>query len=429
MRQLLSDRVSGNMVGIWLLVPELLRLGAWDLLRGWDGGGADDLHARLALHLVNEAALGTFLRNRITISQKGFEVANGLPFVPGDKAVHELLAAHTMRDAQDLELALGRIRRAGGQYLGHLLAVDPHHMASYTKRQARRHRKDTAGKAAKTSQTLFVLDAETELPVCCALSSSSCTVVQTVPALLRMAAAILPAGGPRPLVLADGEHCCGELFQEADRLGFDLVAPLSGTAAHCRLMEELPEAAFSRHWPGYATARASFRFAGSDREYALLVQREGERADDYAFRGFVCTSPRDELEVLAEQYPKRWRVEEFFNRDQAIGWKRAGTLNLNIRYNHMALALLAQAAVHQFRRRLPEGSRDHGCDTLGKRFFNGIDGDVRVEGDTIVVTYYNAPGDRHWQSQYEGLPDRLQEEGVDPAVPWLYGFKLDFRFR
>lgn len=160
-----------------------------------------------------------------------------------------------------------------------------------------------------------------------------------------------------------------------------------------------------------------------------MVQREGERPDEYAFRGFVCTSPREEMEVLAEQYPKRWRVEEFFNRDQSIGWKRAGTLNLNIRYSHMALALLAQAAVHQFRQRLPERSRDHNCDTLGKQFFNGIDGDVRVEGDTIVVTYYNAPGDKAWQRQYEGLPGLLEAEGIPAAVPWLYGFKLDFRFR
>ena len=34
-RQLLADKVSGTMAGIWLLVPEHLRLGTWDLLRNW----------------------------------------------------------------------------------------------------------------------------------------------------------------------------------------------------------------------------------------------------------------------------------------------------------------------------------------------------------------------------------------------------------
>ena len=34
LRQQLADKVSGNLAGIWLLVPEHLRLGTWDLLRG-----------------------------------------------------------------------------------------------------------------------------------------------------------------------------------------------------------------------------------------------------------------------------------------------------------------------------------------------------------------------------------------------------------
>ena len=32
MRQFLADKAMGNLAGIWLLLPELLRLGAWDLL-------------------------------------------------------------------------------------------------------------------------------------------------------------------------------------------------------------------------------------------------------------------------------------------------------------------------------------------------------------------------------------------------------------
>ena len=43
-RQLLADKVSGNLAGIWLLVAEHLRLGTWDLLCGWsDPSIAPDL--------------------------------------------------------------------------------------------------------------------------------------------------------------------------------------------------------------------------------------------------------------------------------------------------------------------------------------------------------------------------------------------------
>ena len=33
------------------------------------------------------------------------------------------------------------------------------------------------------------------------------------------------------------------------------------------------------------------------------------------------------------------------------------------------------------------------------------------------------------RQSYAGLPARLAAEGVAPSIPWLFGFKLDFRFR
>jgi hypothetical protein len=82
-RQLLADKVSGNLVGFWLLIPEHLRLGTCNLRTGR------------------------------TLSQKGFELANGLPFVAADPALHELFDAHTVAQAQALQVALGKLRRAG----------------------------------------------------------------------------------------------------------------------------------------------------------------------------------------------------------------------------------------------------------------------------------------------------------------------------
>ena len=54
---------------------------------------------------------------------------------------------------------------------------------------------------------------------------------------------------------------------------------------------------------------------------------------------------------------------------------------------------------------------------------------MRVDGDTILVTYYNAPEADRLREHYEGLPARLRAEKVDPRVPWLYDFKVDYRFR
>ena len=57
-----ADKVSGNQIGIWLLAPEHLRLGTWDLLLGWTGQPTPQAEPRLALHVVNEAANATLLK-------------------------------------------------------------------------------------------------------------------------------------------------------------------------------------------------------------------------------------------------------------------------------------------------------------------------------------------------------------------------------
>ena len=64
---------------------------------------------------------------------------------------------------------------------------------------------------------------------------------------------------------------------------------------------------------------------------------------------------------------------------------------------------------------------------MAKEIFHGLEGDVRVTNDTVVVTYYNAPDEI--RPHYEQLPEKLTNEGVEPTVPWLYNYQLDFRFR
>jgi hypothetical protein len=103
------------MVGLWLLIPEHLRLGTWDLLCGWTAQPPDRLEPRPALQLVHEAALcSTGLRHQRVLSQRGFELANGLPFVASDMAIHNLLGQRTVAQCQQLQVAVGRIRRASG---------------------------------------------------------------------------------------------------------------------------------------------------------------------------------------------------------------------------------------------------------------------------------------------------------------------------
>lgn len=414
------------------MVPEHLRLGTWELVEGWTRRDGRCVEPRIALQLIHEAALcRRGVRRSRSLSQKGFEVANGLPFVVTDQAVHSLLSAHTVAEAEALQVALGRIRRASGHYEGRLLAIDPHHMRSYSKRQTRRHRHKPNTKAVKTSQTFFCLDVDTNQPVAFTVGSSSRTVAQSSPGLLALAASILHPLDGHCRVLADLEHFCAQLFEYAiSESAFDLLVPIPGSIAQRRRMQSIGPDQFTPKWAGMATARRPYRF----RESAIgplyhIVQRCGERPDRYRFKGFLSTSACDEVEALTLEYPKRWHVEEFFNANQALGWQRAGTLNLNIRYGQMSMALIAQSAIHQIRQRLGPPFSHWDALHFANNLFMGLDGDIRVRDDTIVVTFYNAPNTDRLRHHYEHLPALLEQEGVDPRIPWLYDFKLDFRFR
>jgi hypothetical protein len=77
----------------------------------------------------------------------------------------------------------------------------------------------------------------------------------------------------------------------------------------------------------------------------------------------------------------------------------------------------------------PDATVDIIAQKLRQAGFAGLEGDVRVDGNTIIITYYNAPNPDKLYEHYENLPAKLRAERIDPRVPWLYGFELDFRFR
>jgi len=431
-RQLLANKVSGTMVGIWLLVAEHLRLGTWDLLCGWTGRDGKCIEPRLAMQAIHESALcEPRVRRDFCLTQKGFEAANGLPFVATDQALHDLFEAQTIENTMELQMSLGRLRRASGQFKGKLLAVDPHHLRSYSKRQMRRHKHKEKEKAFKTIQTFFCVDADTHQPVAFTIGSAAKTVAQATPELLDMVEKIFNPKPGEALIVADNEHLSMDIFEYINANSpFDLLTPMgSGRAMQKKLAKISPDC-FTPRWAGLATARLPYHFQNSQTQPLYqLIQRCGETKDTYHYVPFLSTCQRDEVELLCKNYPDRWHAEEFFNAYQAMGWNRAGTLNLHVRYAQLTMALMAQAVVHQLRQRLGEPYSQWEANHLGKKLFQGLDGDVRVVDDTILITFYNAPNVGRLREHYENLPRKLNRENIEPYIPWLYNFKLDFRFK
>jgi hypothetical protein len=295
----------------------------------------------------------------------------------------------------------------------------------------RKRQQERGSKPIKAAQTFFCLDGDSAQPVCFTSATSAQTVSQATPRLLDMASKILAPLPPKPLLAADTEHFAVALLDQIrTKTPFDLITPMPRRQSYQKQWRQIPQEKFTRHWAGYATAVLPYHLHHSlAGPYYQFVQRQGERPEDWQFNAFLSTTDRDPVDLLTRDYPQRWHIEEFFNFEQSLGWKRAGTMNLNIRYGQMTMTLFAQTVIHQFRKRLGEPYATWDSRHLASEIFRGLSGDIRVVHDTIVVTYYNAPNPELLREHYEDLPSKLKADGVDPRIPWLYGFQLDFRFK
>lgn len=425
-RQMLADKISGTLVGLWLLLPEHMRLGTWDLLTAWSGiGNPDAIEPRLALQMVHESALCiNGVRRKRTLRQKGFETLNGLPFVATDRGIHELLDQHSVSEAESLQLALGQVRQCRAHYPGKLILIDPHRIKTWTKRQLQFKKANISAAACKMLQTFFAIDGDSGQPYGFGIGSSSLTVTQATPMLVNRIAAILPG---EAILVGDVEHFTVELLKQLARhRGFSILIP---APRHKKSLQQFSTMDFTPMWAGYAVAEGEYQLSADHEAIRQIVQRTGETKDTYAYKAFITNSQMPAADLITMVFPERWNIEEFFNIEAALGWNRASTLNLHIRFGKLTMALIAQAVIYELRKKLPGDINNWTAESMARKLFNGIDGDLRVKNDTIIVTFYNAPEANTLKKHYVNLPRRLEAEGVDPRVPWLYNFKVDFRFR
>lgn len=426
-REILSNKLSGTHMGLWLLVPEYLRLGAWDLLQGCFSKTANDsLDARIAFQLVNEAALCVNrIRRKDSLCNQGFSLVNGLSFLAADETVHELLDRQTAQTYEQLQITLMQLRLLQGHYsLKRVFAIDPHRIQSATRRIMPHKKKRPYEAAHKVMQTFFCVDAYSGQPLAFTLGSSgkNCS-----PATLQLMSMIERGGVKEALFVSDKEHFTQELagyFHQHPSFDILMPAPEIRKIVSCR--EQLE---YQPLWAGYALGTMPFSFEGSAHKLQMIVQREGEQPDKYSYKTFLTTSKQSPADLLTQIFPERWTIEEFFNFNGDMGWNRASTFNLNIKYGKQSLALIAQAATHQLKSKLPDSYKNWTAQHTAQQVLTNMEGDIRVENDKIIVTYYRDHENLNLKNNFENLPQILQAEGVNPKIPWLFDFMLDFRFK
>lgn len=426
-REQLAGKVSGSHIGVWLLIPEYLRLGVWDLLQGVFEGHPNPMAAHLGLQMVNEAAVCVGrLRRKDSLCHQGFSLAGGLSVLATDESIHHLLDGQTMADYEALQQALLQLRGLDGHFPSspRVILLDPHRMGSSTGRMMPKKKKSPGQPARKMMQGFFCNDMVSGQPLGFTLAASGKTCSQASLQLLRL---IERAGVDQGLIVADKEHFTRQIteyFQQHP--GLDVLMPAPAVKKRRATLAGLT---YQPQWAGYGVAETAFHWKGSDLPFRLLAQREGETPDAYRYKAFLTTSEGDIVELLSKTYPQRWSIEEFFNFEGDMGWNRPSTFNLNIRYGKGSLALIAQAAAYRLRQHLPGPYKNWTAKSLSERVFTNMEGDLRVKGDRIIVTYYRDHERLNLRNTYSEISTRLEQEGICPKIPWLMNYKLEFRFK
>ena len=149
-------------------------------------------------------------------------------------------------DAQRLQIGLGKIRQTLGHFEGKVLAIYPHRIKSYSKRQMVRRKKNRKeSEPCKTAQTFFCLDVGTKQPICFTSCLSAKTVTQATQELLPMVANILRIDNDKPLVMADNEHYTVELFDWVyGQTPFDMLVPMPWNSSVKKAIAGIEDEAF-----------------------------------------------------------------------------------------------------------------------------------------------------------------------------------------
>jgi hypothetical protein len=422
-REQLCSKVSTTHTGLWLLVPELQQLSGWEMLTNLF---EKDLDRRIGLQLINEAALGVKrLRAKGSLSNQGFSLASGLPFLATDESVHLLLNQHSVADYSELQKSLLQIRSLEGHYNQNAIyALDPHRIKSQTKRITAVKKKKPDQPGTKVLQTFFCVDAISGQPLgfTCASSSKTCSSATT-----ELMEFLKIAGVKDGLFIADKEHFTQEIGAWfCANPDYEILMPVPLTHKTRMLIKNL---VYKRLWAGFAIAETRFNFEGSSHNYRLIAQRQGEDEGRYQYSAFLTTSCKDATTLITSNYVQRWTVEEFFNFEQALGWNNASTLNLNIKYGKQSMALLAQAALFGLRKKLPGEYQKYNAESMANKILTNLEGDIRVEDDNIVVTYYGGHEKLNLKNNYSNIENKLTNKNIKPNIPWLYDLKLKFRFK
>ena len=115
-------------------------------------------------------------------------------------------------------------------------------------------------------------------------------------------------GQKEGLFVADKEHYtkdvieyfCGHPSSDSYRIDILMPAP-----QFKNITSRFAQLQYTPLWAGYALGVGTFQFDNSPHTLQLIVQRQGERPDNYSYKPFLTTSHQKPVDLLTKVFPER----------------------------------------------------------------------------------------------------------------------------
>lgn len=380
---------------------------------------------KVALQLVWEPLFGYVkgIRAVDPVSQADFGALSGLPFICSASTEYRFLAESTIERSEAFQKHMGKRLVHLGYVTGDVLNMDGHSITLFSRKEMKASYLSKDKVYGKAIRTFYTQDQATKKPLFAKAAYSGATVAQVTPHLVEVNKEIL--GGPF-LSVCDKEWFIGSLLDQLDKIhGIEVLLPLKRTAKRIREMEAIPFEEFKYRYENQPIARLVTELDGFTGKMKLFVKRN----EDGTFFALITNKKYFRAARAMEIYPKRWRIENFFNENAFLGIDRLPSLELNAIQTALTLKMVSFHLVDNFRKNLPEPFYTMNPESIYQHFIQGVQGKVQIKKHKLHVDIYGFQHRDMAASLFKDLEQKLISQNIDPRCPWLNDHILSFSFK
>lgn len=423
---LLKKGFTTTHAGGFFFIPYLMELDLYNALGQLSAPKTTGIpNERVALQLIFEPLFGykKGIRTVDPVSQTDFGVLSGLPFICSPATEYRFLAESTTERSESFQKHQAKRLLNLNYITGNILNMDGHSIKLFSRKGMKNSYLSKDQAYGKAIRTFYTQDQATNKPLFAKAAYSGTTVAQVTPQLVEANKEIL---GKSFLCVCDKEWFIGKLLDQLDQIhGVQVLLPLKRTAKRLQEMEAIPFEKFKYRYENQPIAKLVTDIDGFTGKMNLFVKRN----DDDTFFALITNKKYLQPPESMEIFRKRWNIENFFNENTFLGLDRLPSLELNAIQTALTLKMVSYHIVDNFRINLPDHFSKMKPESIYENFIQNVQGKVQIKKDKLQVDIYGFKHQAVVAPLFRNLEQKLINKEVDPRIPWLNNYALNFSFK